>query len=199
VRTAYCFDLDGTITREEILPLLAAELDLYEEISALTEATIRGVIPFRKSFLLRCRLLSELPVSRAQHVISGVSLYHGLVDFIHARKDKCFVITGNLDAWVKPLAELLECKVYSSSANVENDRIVTITHVLNKGDAVEEIRRSFDRIVAVGDGMGDVPMFEKADVRIAFGGTHTPIQSLIQFTDYLTFSERSLCTLLSTQ
>jgi len=199
VRTAYCFDLDGTITREEILPLLAAELDLYEEISALTEATIKGVIPFRKSFLLRCRLLGDLPVSKAQQVIAGVSLFHGLVDFIHARKDECFVITGNLDAWAKPLADMLGCIMYSSTACVENDRIVNVSHVLNKGDAIEEIRKTYDRIVAIGDGMGDVPMFEKADVRIAFGGTHTPVQSLIQFTDYLTFSERSLCTLLDTQ
>jgi phosphoserine phosphatase len=199
VRTAYCFDLDGTITREEILPLLAAELDLYEEIYALTEATIKGVIPFRKSFLLRCRLLGELPVSRAQSVITRISLFQGVVDFIHAHKENCFLLTGNLDVWVKPLADMLGCNMYSSSASVENDRIINVTHVLNKGDAVEEIRKTYDRIVAIGDGMGDVPMFEKADVRIAFGGTHPPVQSLIQFTDYLTFSERSLCSLLSTQ
>jgi len=199
LRTGYCFDLDGTITSQEILPLLAREVGLYEEIAALTEATIKGVIPFRKSFLLRCRLLNELPISRVQQIIARVSVYDNLVRFIHANRENCFIITGNIDVWVKPLQQLVGCKMYSSVASVEGDRMLAVQHVLDKGEAIVDIRKSFDRIVSVGDGMGDVPMFEKSDVRIAFGGTHLPIQSLLQFTDYLTFSEKSLCTLLSTQ
>ena len=46
MKKIFCFDLDGTITTQEILPLIAAELDLYEEISTLTQATINGLIPF---------------------------------------------------------------------------------------------------------------------------------------------------------
>ena len=46
--SAFCFDLDGTITKDEILPILSREIGLFEEISALTDATINGVIPFRK-------------------------------------------------------------------------------------------------------------------------------------------------------
>ena len=30
--TAYCFDLDGTLTTIEILPAIAAELDIAQEI-----------------------------------------------------------------------------------------------------------------------------------------------------------------------
>ncbi|MCG3148407.1 MAG: Phosphoserine phosphatase SerB2 [Verrucomicrobiae bacterium] len=199
MKTAYCFDLDGTVTRDEILPLLSQEIGLYEEMSALTEATIKGLIPFRKSFLLRCRLLNEIPISRVQEIIAKVSLHETLAAFIRDHRDNCFIITGNLDVWVKPLEQLFGCTFHYSTATVANDRLVSVDHVLNKGDAVKRIRENFERIVAVGDGMGDVPMFEEADVRIAFGGTHPPIQSLIQFTDYVTFSEKALCNLLSMQ
>ena len=48
-KVAFCLDLDGTITREEILPWLARDLGLFEEMLALTEATIKGVIPFERS------------------------------------------------------------------------------------------------------------------------------------------------------
>jgi HAD superfamily phosphoserine phosphatase-like hydrolase len=196
--TAYCFDLDGTITRDEILPLLSREVGLFEEIGALTDATIKGVIPFRKSFLLRCRLLNEIPVSQVQKIIAGVRIYTHLERFIRDRRDRCFVVTGNLDAWVRPLVERLGCPFYCSTATVQGDRLLGVSHVLNKGEALQEIRPQFSKTVAIGDGMGDVPMFETADVRIAFGGTHDPIQTLLQLSNFVTFDEKALCRLLST-
>ena len=75
----YCFDLDGTITSEELLPLIAAELDLYEEISTLTTATINGLIPFEKSFRLRCKILSEMTTEKIQNVAEKISLNQSLL------------------------------------------------------------------------------------------------------------------------
>jgi len=199
MKTAYCFDLDGTVTKEEILPLLSQEVGLYEEMSALTEATIKGLIPFRKSFLLRCRLLNDIPISKIQSIISKIAFHTSIYQFIRSNRDNCFIITGNLDIWIEPLKQILGCSFYNSKATAANDRLISVDHVLNKGEAIRDLRRKFDHIVAVGDGMGDVPMFEEADIRIAFGGTHPPIQSLLQFTDYITFNETSLCTLLNTQ
>ena len=59
MKTAYCFDLDGTLTRQELLPLIASSIGLEDEISVLTEATINGVLSFDKSFKLRVRLLRD--------------------------------------------------------------------------------------------------------------------------------------------
>ena len=53
----FCFDLDGTITTQEILPLIASELDLYEEILTLTHATINGLIP--------CRMVAKLAIVKS--------------------------------------------------------------------------------------------------------------------------------------
>jgi phosphoserine phosphatase len=33
---AVCLDLDGTLTKEEIFPILALELGIYEEMKLLT-------------------------------------------------------------------------------------------------------------------------------------------------------------------
>jgi HAD superfamily phosphoserine phosphatase-like hydrolase len=196
--TAYCFDLDGTITKDEILPILSREIGLFEEIAALTEATVQGVIPFRRSFLLRCRLLGEIPVSRVQEIIAKVRMNEEILAFIRRNKDNCFVITGNLDAWVAPLVETVGCRFFCSNANVDGDRLTGVGHVLNKADAVAEIRPNYEKIVAIGDGMGDVQMFEQSDVRVAFGGTHRPIQTLLQLAHFVSFNERSLCNLLNT-
>ena len=199
MNTAFCFDLDGTVTRDEILPVLSREVGLFEEIAALTEATIKGVIPFRKSFLLRCRLLSDIPLSRVQAIVQEIALHDEIAAFIRRNRDKCFIVTGNLDVWVAGLVASLGCRCFSSKATVEGDRLASVGHVLHKGDALREVKSEFGKVVAIGDGMGDVPMFEEANVRIAFGGTHQPIQTLIEFSDFVTYSEKTLCRLLNTQ
>lgn len=192
-----CFDLDGTITAQEILPELSKEVGLYEEISALTEATIKGVIPFRQSFLLRCKLLQSIPLERVHKIINNIKLNHEIVDFINAHLSQCKVVTGNLDVWVVPLKKKIKCDFFTSVATEKNGYLDEIVKVLDKGDVVKSF--SADKIISVGDGMGDVRMFEESDVRIAFSQVHNPIKSLIEVSDYICFNEKTLCKTLSTQ
>jgi phosphoserine phosphatase len=195
--TAFCFDLDGTVTRSELLPIIAEEVDLVEEIGLLTEATIKGILPFEKSFRLRCRLLSSVPVSVVNDAVRKVELDHGLIDFIAENSERCFVVTGNLDVWIAPLLERVPCAFFSSRAEVENDTLGRVTHVLDKSEAIRELRADFDTIVAVGEGMNDVPMFEHADVGIAHGAIHEPSETLRRLSDYWTVGGSGLCRLLS--
>ena len=196
--TAYCFDLDGTITREEILPVLAHELGLYDEISMLTDATIAGLLPFKSSFLLRCKLLGDIPISTVQSIVERISLANGIVDFISKHKESCFVITGNLDVWIAPLLNKVGCQFYCSEASVKGDKLIKVERVLDKAVPIDEIRSRFSRIVTVGDGMGDIPMFENSDIKIAYGGVHSPIETLLKLSNFVTYEEQALCRLLNT-
>lgn len=198
MKTAYCFDLDSTITKQEILPLIAKEADLFEEIKALTEATLKGVLPFERSFLLRCRLLKEVPIEIIRNIIFNIELHPQIVDFIRNNKENSFIITGNLDVWIEKLVTKFGCKVYSSKGLVENNRLINVEQVLDKAAAVKEIRKNYSRIISVGDGMGDVRMFEVSDKKIAFGGTHPPVNTIIKLSDYVTYGERGLCNILNT-
>lgn len=90
-KVAFCLDLDGTITREEILPLLARDLGLFEEMLALTEATIKGVIPFERSFKLRTMILNAIPLSRVQEIVGQVALSPLIVDFMQAHRENTFI------------------------------------------------------------------------------------------------------------
>lgn len=198
-KVAFCLDLDGTITREEILPLLARDLGLFEEMLALTEATIKGIIPFERSFKLRTMILNTIPLSRVQEIVNNVVLNPFIVDFMQAHRENTFIVTGNLDVWLKSLVERLGIRTFSSLANYEGDKLLSIKEILNKGKAIEKLRaEGFERIVAVGDGMGDVPMFEKADFTIAYGGVHSPIKTLIELSNVVVFTEKSLCRILNT-
>jgi phosphoserine phosphatase len=196
VRTAYCFDLDGTLTTTELLPCIAAELGIAQEIETLTRVTMDGHISFDQSLRLRALILGMVPVARVHQVIEDVPLNEDLAAFIEARRDDCFVVTGNIDVWMEPMLERLGCGGFASRATVIDGRL-HVHDVLDKRDAVHELRgRGFDRVIAVGDGANDLPMFEAADLAIAFGGVHSPARVATTGADYVVHEGRQLCRLL---
>jgi HAD superfamily phosphoserine phosphatase-like hydrolase len=198
MKKKYCFDLDGTITSQEILPIMAAELDIYDEISALTKATINGLITFEQSFKLRCKLLSDIPLKKVQEIADDIKLNKAIVQFIKENNDNCYVITGNIYEWIKPIMEKLGCRIFCSKGNFVNSKLIHLEKIINKGEVIKKIRKSNDLIISVGDGMGDVLMFEESDLSIAFGGVHEPIETLLKVSNYLVYNEVSLCRLLKT-
>lgn len=200
MKTAFCFDLDGTITKQEILPAISMVADCYEEMQTLTYATIHGLIPFESSFKLRCKLLKEVPINVVQTIVSKIALHEKILKFIQSNTRDCFVITGNLDVWLAKLKQKLKCKVYCASACYCGNLLKGVNTLLCKGSAIKDIRQKhgFDRVVAIGDGMGDVQMFENACIGVAFGGVHSPVESLLEYAHYVTYSEEGLCKLLNT-
>lgn len=199
MKKAFCFDLDGTLTKDEILPLIAQETDIKEEIETLTKATIEGVINFESSLKLRFKLLSSFELSTIHESIKNVRFYEETLRFIKENKENCFIITGNLDKWIEPLLEEIGCEYYSSQVSInEQGKIIGLKKILNKGEAINELRKEYDKIIAIGDGMGDVNMFEQADIGIAYGQTHNPVKSLLEVSDFVVFEEQSLCRLLNT-
>ena len=198
-KTAYCFDLDGTVTQEEVSPKIAKEVGIFEEINTLTQATLDGLINFESSLKLRCRLLDKIPISRIREIISNIKLNKEIVHFIQNNKSNSYIVTGSLDAWVIGIIQKIGCQFFASEAIYNDDTLLGIRKVITKSDAVNLLRKKYNKIVAIGDSMNDVSMFEAADVGIAYGGVHYPTESLINSAQYVVFNERSLCHILKMQ
>ena len=108
-------------------------------------------------------------------------------------------MAGNLDVWIQCITDKIGIRKFASSAEFDGDQLLGVKKILNKGDAIESLREEgFSKIVAVGDGMGDVAMFDKADVRIAFGGVHPPVKTLVENSDFIVYTEKTLCRTLNT-
>lgn len=192
----FAFDLDGTVTKIETLPLLAEELDLADEMKLLTDLTLRGKIPFERSFRMRYLILRNIPLKRIQEIMDAVPLDEEISEFIRAHKDDCAIVTGNLDCWVAPIVEKLGCKIFSSISSADEKNLLVLKSILDKGAAIRELKKFSNRVIAVGESFNDVPMFEEANISIAYGGVHKPVSAAISVSDYVVYDGGALCRLL---
>ncbi len=196
----FCFDLDGTLTRRELLPLIANEVGLEHEFDVLTKLTVDGVISFEESLRLRFAILKHVPVNVVQDIIYNASLFDNVIDFISCHRERCFIVTGNLDVWIKPLMQKIGCSYYSSRVQECNGTLISLDYILKKSTAVNTLRKLYpnSKIIAFGDGVNDYPMFEAADQAVAIGLTHQPGAALIAKSNYIIYEEEALCRLLNT-
>jgi HAD superfamily phosphoserine phosphatase-like hydrolase len=189
----FIFDLDGTLTSEEILPCIARHFQMEEEISPLIEETLRGVIPYTESFIRRVFLLKKLPVDEVSALLAERPLFERLAEFIQKHPEICTVITGNLDVWVKGLISRISPSFYCSEAEMSENHVTKLVHIIKKENLVERFQNEGDRVVFIGDRTNDTEAMRLADVSIASGLVHAPSQSVLSVADYLIFDEETLC------
>jgi len=191
--TKFIFDLDGTITAQETLPLISNKFGIADEIEILTRETIQGNIPFIESFIKRVNILGKLPVKEIDDLISTVKTYKKVMSFINKHPGECIVATGNLDCWVRKLIERTGCEAYTSIAEVKENKVSRIIYILKKESVVERYKKLGHQVVFIGDGNNDMEAMRAADISIASGLTHYPAKSILSVADYLVFDEDSLC------
>ena len=194
----FLFDLDATVTKEEILPALAKQVGLLEEMQEMTEKTMRGEIPFQSSFLARVEMLKTIPVSRVAEIVEKTPLNEELSQFIRTHASRCYIVTGNIDVWIEKLIKRIGLPMshcYCSSASVSDDYIISVNSVVDK----EKIAKQFVvPVVAVGDGSNDAEMVRLADVGIGYGGVRPVAYSLMCNATHVICDEHRLCNFLHT-
>ena len=190
-RFIFLFDLDSTITRQEILPTIAEEFGVFEEMRALTERTMRGELPFKQSFLQRVELLKGIPVSEVRERTGNMKLNRYLMEFMKRYQNRCYIVTGNLDVWIENLVKKLgmEKSTFCSKALVENDYIQDVLSVVDKNAVINQMVLPF---VAVGDGNNDAEMIEAAEIGIGYGGVREIAPSVLACASHAVYQEEKL-------
>ena len=188
--TVYLFDFDGTLTRQELLPLIAEELGCFDEIQDLTLKTLNGEINFFESFRRRVEILSSAPLSLISDIISRVELRPCFVDFITANSSNCKIVTGNLDLWINDATKTLGVEVFSSKGIVKEDGTVGISQILDKSTIAA--RFSGMRTIMFGDSANDASLMRRCDVGIAVGIAHLPPHSILEVCSVLILSEKQI-------
>ena len=193
----FIFDLDGTVTSQETLPLIADHFGVQEEIAELTKQTIKGNVPFIESFIKRVHILGKLPVSEINNLLESVPLYAKVQEFINMNPDKCVIATGNLSCWVNKLLRRIYNQAsgitFCSQAEVVNDKVSKLESILKKENVVRRYKGEGCEVIYIGDGNNDLEAMRLSDISIANGITHDPANSILGVTDYVIYTEESLC------
>lgn len=193
----FLFDLDSTITKQEILPEISKLIGKETEMRKLTEKTMLGEYPFKESFSARVKLLQDIPVSQVSKMIQNIQLNSKLIKFIQQNKDKCYVVTGNLDIWIDGLMRKIgiENHVFCSHAIVEDDKIIKIEQIVSKDKIIKNFPAAYT--IAIGDGSNDKGLLNNADIGIAFGGVRPIAPVLLDVCDYAVYTEEKLYDLIT--
>ena len=187
----FLFNLDLIVTKQEILPLIAKKAGVYELMCALAESNVRGETPYKQSFLKRMDLLKDISVSEVKKIVTNIEVNEQLVDFIKKYKERCYIVTENIDVWIAGLIERLgmEKNVYCSKAFVKNDFIQEIVSVIDKNAVINQIVVPY---VAVGNGNNDTEMISAAEVGIGYGGVYNVASSVLDCASHVMYSESKL-------
>ncbi|MCW2986311.1 MAG: phosphoserine phosphatase [Conexibacter sp.] len=190
----FLFDLDGTITRQEILPEIARAIGVEDEIAELTTRTMAGELPFESSLRRRVEILSAVPISQVRAIVAGIEVDPHIEAFLKANRDRCTIVTGNLDVWIADLVARLGVPCRSSVAAARGDRLLGLRHVLDKADVARDFSGP---ICSIGDGYNDLGLMAAADLGVAYGGVHAPAPGLLEVASHAIFDPQTLCRLLS--
>lgn len=68
----FLFDLDGTVTSKETLPIIAEHFGVQDQIAELTHHTVQGNVPFVESFIRRVNILGRFSVSEISDLLARV-------------------------------------------------------------------------------------------------------------------------------
>ncbi len=189
-RRLVAFDMDSTLIQHEVIDELAHEAGAGDEVSAITEAAMRGEIAFDESLVRRVATLRGLPESVLEKVACRLVLSEGaerLISSLRSFGYKTAIISGGFGYFGRHLQRRLGIDHVSANELEIVDGVLTgrvvggIINAQRKAELLQELANrekiSLEQTIAVGDGANDLPMLGAAGLGIAFHAKPIVVQS----------------------
>jgi len=175
-------DMDSTLISIECIDEIADMLGIKPQVSAITEAAMRGELDFAASLTQRVALLKGLPVEKLQAVYDErLQLNPGakkLIDYLKKSSIKLALVSGGFTFFTDKLKESLGLDyTLANTLEVENGCLtgrVTGDIVGAKAKAellkslASQLNLSLRQVIAMGDGANDLLMMDEAGLSVAY-------------------------------
>ena len=174
-------DVDSTLVQGEVIEMLAAHAGCAAEVSAVTEAAMRGELDFADALRSRVALLEGVDATALEAVRRQVQLAPGARTFVRTLKRldyRLAIVSGGFTQVTDMLVAELGID-YAAANTLEvvdgalTGRVVgPVLDRAGKARALERFAReagvSLTQTVAIGDGANDLDMLAIAGLGIAF-------------------------------
>ncbi|MGY2746562.1 phosphoserine phosphatase SerB [Arthrobacter sp. UYCu723] len=174
-------DVDSTLIQQEVIELLAAHAGKREEVTAVTEAAMRGELDFAQSLHARVAVLAGLPADVVDSVRAEVKLSDGAAELVAAFKAAghvVAVVSGGFNQILQPIAEGLGLDYWIANELEIVDGALTgkvLGDVIDRAAKEKYLREwaaaegiPLEHTIAVGDGANDLDMLGAAGIGVAF-------------------------------
>ncbi len=177
-------DVDSTLIQQEVIELLAAYAGKRDEVTAVTEAAMRGELDFAQSLHARVAVLAGLPADVVDSVRAEVKLSLGAAELVAAFRAAghvVAVVSGGFNQILQPIAEGLGLDYWIANELEIVDGALTgkvIGEVIDRAAKEKYLREwaaregiPMEHTIAVGDGANDLDMLGAAGIGVAFNAT----------------------------
>ncbi len=179
-------DADSTLIRNEVIELLADEAGRGPEVTAATEAAMRGDVDFAASLRSRVTALAGVPTTAFAHVLARIEPTPGARELIaaaHDRGGRVGVVSGGFHEILDTVAPDLGVDVWRANRLAVSDGLLdgavdgAIVDAEGKAAALREWAAEagvpLARTIAIGDGANDLRMMAAAGLGLAFNAKPT--------------------------
>lgn len=176
-------DMDSTLINIECIDEIAAAVGRKEQVSAITEAAMRGEIKdFSESLIRRVALLEGVPEAALQQVYDQrLNLNAGAERLVGEAKKhgvRTLLVSGGFTFFTEKLkARLGIDEAYANTLEVKDGKLTgrVLGDILDAQAKAEHVTRlatelnaTPEQIIAVGDGANDLKMMAKAYYSVAY-------------------------------
>ncbi len=175
------FDMDSTLIQEEVIDELARDAGCYAEVSAVTEAAMKGSLDFSQSLIKRVAFIEGLEVDRLKQIAGRLRLSPGakaLLTSLHIQGIATAILSGGFDFFAEVIASKLGIKIiHSNQLEITAGKLTgrVIPPIVNSEMKAKHLVSISSKMnidisstMAVGDGANDLQVLAVAGLGVAW-------------------------------
>jgi phosphoserine phosphatase len=180
-RRLVVMDVDSTLVQGEVVDMLAERAGVVDQVGAITEQAMNGVLDFESALRQRVGLLKGLPAEAIDEVYAAVALAPGARTLVRTLKRLGYrfgIVSGGFTQLTDRIRRDLDIdyaranELEISGGRLTGELVGPVIDRSAKADALRDFARdskvTLDRTVAIGDGANDLDMLAAAGLGIAF-------------------------------